>query len=275
MSRYPVLTEDVIFSYLTHRSIDKKRKTFNKGKDYYYRNRIYDIQRSADYSIFKAKSIGSNGETWVCSLRFENGKLVSHDCTCPAHANYGGPCKHQIALMYCLEEARQEEIQKRKQFIEYEAEKIICLECGKAYNIKEDYCPQCGCPTSENLPIQQAVKSVVCTECGKVYSDKEEYCPQCGCPTSENIGSANENGSSKETFKEVKITPGRKTEKTEEKKQPVKQPYQSKIYTNEQYKTTNEDDKKSAIDGGCILQIIAFIAILIFVIYLFAKCLSD
>lgn len=138
--------------------------------------------------------------------------------------------------MFCLEEARQEEIQKRKQSVEYEAEKIVCSECGNGYNIKE------------------------------------EYCPQCGCPTSENIGSANEKESSKETFKEVKITPGRKTE---EKKQPVKQPYQSKIYTSEQYKTTNEDDKKSAIDGGCILQIIAFIAILIFVIYLFTKCLSD
>ena len=169
MSKYPVLTEDIIFSYLSHKSIDKKRKTFNKGKDYYYLNKIYDIKRSNDYSLFRAKSIGSNGETWECSLRFENNKLISHNCTCPAHEHYGGPCKHQIALMFCLEEARQEEIRKEQKVPKAADPYIVCSECGNRYNANEYMCPVCGCPTTENkAPIsvgKEIIDHIICTEC--------------------------------------------------------------------------------------------------------------
>lgn len=62
---------------------------------------------------------------------------------------------------------------------------IICLECGKEFSDRAEYCPNCGCPTKYSI-----MQTITCLECSREYSENEESCPNCGCPTKHNINSS-------------------------------------------------------------------------------------
>lgn len=62
---------------------------------------------------------------------------------------------------------------------------IKCVECGNNISDKSEYCPQCGCPTSESLKIleyEQYKENLVykCPVCNKEYPDGIFKCDICG-----------------------------------------------------------------------------------------------
>ena len=95
---YPDLTMRYV-SGLVSRPI-----TFIRGEDYYLKGRVRSL--SYDKAHERFRSIVAGTYDYTCGLQFSGNQLIKHDCNCPAHYEYPGPCKHIIATMLKIRKAR-------------------------------------------------------------------------------------------------------------------------------------------------------------------------
>lgn len=69
--------------------------TFYKGSEYFRRGKVSFLKYGQ--SAYSSEVVGSN--TYHVKVTFADGKIYSHECDCPAHENYSGPCKHVVATI--------------------------------------------------------------------------------------------------------------------------------------------------------------------------------
>ena len=96
---FPKYSEQYILDLLT------VLRTFQKGKKYYQEKRVHNLRWNKDGSIFQSTVSGTYD--YNCTLHFNGNKLIDHDCDCPAHYNYSGPCKHIVATMLAISAERE------------------------------------------------------------------------------------------------------------------------------------------------------------------------
>lgn len=96
---FPKYSEQYILDLLT------VPVTFRKGKNYYLEKRVHNLRWNKDGSIFQSTVSGTYD--YNCTLHFNGNKLIGHDCNCPAHYNYSGPCKHIVATMLAISAERE------------------------------------------------------------------------------------------------------------------------------------------------------------------------
>lgn len=95
--------------------------TFEKGKNYFLEKRVRDLSWNKDCSVFR--SVVSGTYHYNCILHFNGDRLIGHDCDCPAHSNYTGPCKHIVATMLAISAMRQEQVKEKEKRISQESSK--------------------------------------------------------------------------------------------------------------------------------------------------------
>lgn len=110
----PVLTENKIYSLLTHRYTYQKDITYNKAANYADIGRIFDVRCNREGSVFTAKSKGSYSNIYSCCLKFTDKKLSGFSCDCPSYTNWHTLCKHLVGLMILIERKRQELLKEKK-----------------------------------------------------------------------------------------------------------------------------------------------------------------
>lgn len=95
-NNFPKFTEQYILDLL-NTSI-----TYYKGQSYFRQKRVQNLSWNEDCSVFT--SIVSGTMNYNCYLLFKGNYLIEHRCSCPAHYNYSGPCKHIVATMLAINE---------------------------------------------------------------------------------------------------------------------------------------------------------------------------
>ena len=97
MKTIPHLTEADIRPLATDQS-------WARGEDYYYSNSVENIVWRD--GLLTAEVEGSEYEPYIVQVRFDDGKIRSTHCTCPY--DWGGDCKHIIAVLLYLCHRRDE-----------------------------------------------------------------------------------------------------------------------------------------------------------------------
>ena len=73
--------------------------TYEKGLNYYRMGRVRSLSVSRG-SYFKIDSEVQGTRLYSCTIWLDDsGSIRDHDCDCPAHSKYSGPCKHIIATL--------------------------------------------------------------------------------------------------------------------------------------------------------------------------------
>ena len=81
--------------------------TFNRGKVYFQLDRVSCLKYGL--SSYRAKVAGT--QEYNVRITFADGDIYSHECDCPAHSNYDGPCKHIVAaILYANSEVNMDDI---------------------------------------------------------------------------------------------------------------------------------------------------------------------
>lgn len=101
MKAIPELTEADIRPLATD-------QTWERGEDYYYSNSVENIVWRDGLLIAEVE--GSGYEPYIVQVTFDQGKIHSTSCTCPY--DWGGDCKHIIAVLLYLCH-RRDEIEQR------------------------------------------------------------------------------------------------------------------------------------------------------------------
>ncbi|MBF8981925.1 SNF2 helicase associated domain-containing protein [Lutibacter sp. B2] len=105
------ITEDSI------RSIASNYNTYLKGRQYYFRKKIRLIEFNNIKLIFTAIVAGTHN--YQVRVHFDSkGEFDNATCTCPAHGNYWGCCKHIAAVLFNIREK-----DKQGEFSEVESKK--------------------------------------------------------------------------------------------------------------------------------------------------------
>ena len=104
--RFPDFDEQYILDLLNVRA------TYVKGRDYYAEGRVTKLSWNDDCTVFTSRVSGTYD--YSCTLNFNNNRLVSHECNCPAHYNYSGPCKHIVATMFAIMNQRHDALLNKK-----------------------------------------------------------------------------------------------------------------------------------------------------------------
>ncbi len=88
----PLVTELTLRSYVSPAVFGRAWRELYRPKH------VGKIHKSGNvYSAYVESAEGYL--SYSVSATIENGEIVAHSCTCPAHAKYSGPCKHVIALV--------------------------------------------------------------------------------------------------------------------------------------------------------------------------------
>jgi hypothetical protein len=88
----PLVTEVTLRSYVSPAVFGRAWRELYRPKH------VGEIHKSGNvYSAYVESAEGYL--SYSVSATIENGEIVAHSCTCPAHAKYSGPCKHVIALV--------------------------------------------------------------------------------------------------------------------------------------------------------------------------------
>ena len=114
--RFPDFDEQYILDLLNVRA------TYVKGRDYYAEGRVTQLSWNDNCTVFTSRVSGTYD--YSCTLNFNNNRLVSHECNCPAHYNYSGPCKHIVATMFAIMNQRHNALLNKKSTVKGHSESV-------------------------------------------------------------------------------------------------------------------------------------------------------
>lgn len=105
MSRLPQTPLSITHAQIAANSTEK---VFARGEEYFRDGSVLSIARRGD--VLHASVEGSEDEPYFVTAMIRNGEVADADCNCPYE--YGGWCKHTVAVMlFALEAPEEIEIQ--------------------------------------------------------------------------------------------------------------------------------------------------------------------
>lgn len=166
---------------------------------------------------------------------------------------------------------------------------IKCPECGKQFSEYAAFCPQCGMPIKDVLPLinhqqnhstlgnaSQNVQTYIvhsCPDCGHEMIDLFDFCPICGCPKEHFIGKVKVTNNSSVQATYICPDCGNKMDNNQSNCPNCDCPKELLTKENQILQSTDNNDKKNK--GPLILTILVVIALISVSIHLFKKIQAE
>lgn len=91
--------------------------SYSKGCNYFHQGRVHNL-KEFDSGRFEADVVGKKRYRTTVAISYDH-HIGAHSCTCPAHSNFDGACKHVIAVLKAVQDVQEVQLKAKKKAAMY------------------------------------------------------------------------------------------------------------------------------------------------------------